>query len=137
MRMFVSSQILNKIRVIKFGCNTKTTQEGRIVKRGKFYDIRINFCLNNKRSLILSEKKKYIEEIRRFGGSVDFETRFVTWQLSDAKLYTFYILFHEISHIIFCENYLDGQLGGKKIISEEQWCDKYSMMLVKKIEKIL
>ena len=49
----VASEDLDKLRTIEFGCNTKTTQEGRTVQRGKFYDIRINFCLKNLNSLIL------------------------------------------------------------------------------------
>ncbi len=129
------SEIADKIRMIRFGCNTKTTQEGRTVRRGRFYDIRINFCLNNLRSLILSENNKYIGEIGRFGGKIDFETGFVRWNLPDAKRYMLYILLHEIGHVVFCEKYSHGRLQGRSSVAEELWCDNYSLQLIEKILK--
>ncbi|GBC59925.1 hypothetical protein DENIS_0867 [Desulfonema ishimotonii] len=134
-KKIILPEITDKIRVIRFGCNTKTTQEGRIVKQGRVYDIRINFCLNNNRSLILSDRKKYIKEIKQFGGSPDFKSGFITWKLNDAKRYSFYILFHEIGHIAFCEKYLNGNQGTKNSSAEEQWCNNFSMKLIRELEK--
>ena len=74
-RAYVSNDVLSKIRMIGIGCNTKTTQEGRMVHRGLHYDIRVNFCLNGGRSLILTEDKQYIDQVKRYGGEIDFDSR--------------------------------------------------------------
>jgi hypothetical protein len=123
----VSSDILLKIRSIRFGCNIKTTQEGRTVQHGKVFDIRINFCLNKMRSLILSSDQSYIKQIHAFGGVVDSSTGTITWKLPDAKRYTLYLLLHEIGHIVFSEKYTENTLKGRSSLSEEQWCDNYAV----------
>ena len=51
----VSPEVINKIRTLEFGCNLKTTQEGRVARSGSVYDIRINFCLKKLNSFILSD----------------------------------------------------------------------------------
>ncbi|MEN6290765.1 MAG: hypothetical protein ABFD07_01955 [Methanobacterium sp.] len=126
-KKFVKSENISKLRTIEFGCNTKTTQEGRTVQRGKYYDIRINFCLKNMSSLILSENKKYIDQIRLFAGSVDFESRLITWNMADAKRYALFLLLHEIGHIIYSERHSQNNLSGASSKHEEQWCDRYAM----------
>ncbi len=126
--------ILNKISSIRFGCNTKTTQEGRIVQRGALYDIRINFCLNNLRSLLLSNKKRYLDIIRKFGGDVDLNSNLINWKLYDAKRYTVFILLHEIGHLVFYEKHMQGQpMGSIGSKAEEQWCENYAMLTSDKI----
>jgi len=133
LKKYIPSEIIEKIKCIRFGCNTKTTQEGRTVKRGRFYDIRINFCLKNLQSLMLSDRKDYIEEIKEFCGKVDIETRMITWSLPYAKRYASYIFLHEIGHITYCEKYFEGQLNKKNSTKEELWCNNYSKQLIRKI----
>ena len=134
-KKYLPSGLSDIIKNIRFGCNTKTTQEGRTVKRGRFYDIKINFCLKNFQSIILAENKDYIEEIKRFGGKINFETRLIGWNKSNAKRYAYYILLHEISHIIYSENYLDAKLNSKSSVKEEQWCNNNSLQMLKNIER--
>ena len=123
----VSAGDLAKLRTIEFGCNRRTTQEGRIVQRGRFYEIRINFCLNNCTSLILSDDRPYIEQIERWGGLVDRRTRLITWKFADARRYALFLLFHEIGHLVYAEQHLAGTLEGRTSKSEEMWCDTYAM----------
>ncbi len=122
----IDSAIINKIKLLRFGCNTKTTQEGRTVKRGNSYDIRINFCLNQMKSYVLSENKEYIDVIKKFGGKINFATRTIEWSLLDSKRYALFILLHEIGHIVYCESYLGGKLSTKTSLKEENWCDNYA-----------
>ena len=77
--------------------------------------------------MILSNEKTYIEQIKKFGGIIDFNYRFVRWKLPNAKRYALYLLLHEIGHLIFSENYTDEKLQGDSSKTEEQWCDKYAM----------
>lgn len=135
-KAIVSSDILLKIRSIRFGCNMKTTQEGRTVQHGKVFDIRINFCLNNMRSLILSKDQTYIKQIHAFGGVVDPSISTITWKLPDAKRYALYLLLHEIGHIEFSDKYTDNTLKGRSSLSEEQWCDKYASIRINGLERI-
>jgi len=136
-RDYIPSEILDLISCIRFGCNVKTHREGRIVKRGRFYDIRINFCLRRVggplQSLIQSDTKEYIEEVKRYGGKLDLNTKTISWELQDAKRYAFYILLHEIGHIVYSEKHLKGQLGWKGSRKEEKWCYDYSMRLMKQM----
>jgi hypothetical protein len=57
---YFPTNTIEKIKVIRFGCNLNTTQEGRTVQRGNFYDIRINFCLRGLKSKLLSDQNDYI-----------------------------------------------------------------------------
>jgi mRNA-degrading endonuclease RelE of RelBE toxin-antitoxin system len=129
----VSVEDINKIRTIEFGCNIKTTQEGRTVQKGKLYDIRINFCLKNFNSLVLSDDKKYIDQIKSFSGMVDKESRLITWKLADAKRYVLFLLFHEIGHVIYSEHYAKNKLSGPTSKIEEQWCDGYAMQKIQEL----
>jgi hypothetical protein len=130
----ISAKYIGQIYSIRFGCNTKTTQEGRIVKRGDTYEIRINFCLNKMRSPLLSEKKQYISQIRSYGGVIDLSQRCIGWNLSTAKRYALYLLLHEISHIIFCDEQMGGEFNGRKgSLREEQWCDDMASNLLQQI----
>jgi len=134
LQKYVGDGILQKIKLIRFGCNTKTTQEGRTVKKGNIFEIRINFCLYDTRSVLLVDDKKYIDEIKAFGGVVNFKDRFIEWDLADSKLYAYYILLHEIGHIKYCEEVLGGSIAHKASLNEENYCDKYSMEIVKELK---
>jgi hypothetical protein len=123
----VSSEDIDRLRTIEFGCNMKTTQEGRTVQRGSFYDIRINFCLKNMTTLVLSEDKKYIDQIKSFAGYVDMKSRLITWKLDDAKRYALFLLLHEIGHVIYSEHQSQTRLCGPSSKAEEKWCEHYAM----------
>lgn len=130
-KQIISASIIEKITYIRFSCNTKTTREGRVVKDTNKYNIRINFCLNKFRSLVLSEDKKYIMFIHKFGGLVNLDTRFITWNMQSAKKYAKFILLHEIAHIVFAEEMMDGQLKGRRgSVSEEEWCNHFALELL-------
>jgi len=132
-RDLVSQDIWARIRSIRFGCNTKTTQEGRVVQHGRFYDIRINLCLNNFRSTLLSDKLSYINQISHFGGVVDTNKHIVSWRLNDAKRYSLFLLLHEIGHILFSANFTSSRRG---LDSEEQWCDNYAVERLKQFKDL-
>ncbi len=133
----VDGKYLSQIFSIKFGCNTKTTQEGRIVKRGDSYDIKINFCLNDHRSLLLSDDKKHVGQIKSYGGVIDFGKRHICWDLTKAKDYAFYLLLHEISHIAYCDEQMGGIFIGKRTShQEEQWCDNMATKLLLELHKL-
>jgi hypothetical protein len=132
----VSAEDINKIQTIRFGCNITTTQEGRIVHKGKIYEIRINFCLNNFNTRILSEDKKYIDQIRSFSGRVDQKSKLITWQLADAKRYALFLLFHEIGHVIYSEHHSQNYMIGPSSKKEEQWCDSYAMQKIQEFERM-
>jgi len=133
LRNIVEQDIWERIRHVRFGCNTKTTQEGRIVQKGRFYDIRINFCLNGSRTLILSEQKEYLNNISKFGGRIELSERFVYWKEDDAKRYGIFLLLHEIGHIKYCESRLGGKMQGKTTNAEEQYCDNFAFEGLKKL----
>jgi hypothetical protein len=138
LKMHVEDHLLQKIKKIRFGCNTRTTQEGRIVKKGSIYEIRINFCLSDSnRSMVLSDNKKYLREIQKFGGVVNSKERCIEWDVESAKLYAFYVLLHEIGHIYYCEDMMGGKIADKTSAKEEKFCDNYSMEIVKKIKTSL
>jgi len=123
----IPSEIVRRIRSIRCGCNTKTTQEGRLVQHGAIFDIRINFCLRDAKSSLLSDRPEYVAQISKFGGKVDLSKKIVFWNLEAAKSYAYFILLHEIAHIIYSETYLDGRMSPKESPSEEEWCDNFAI----------
>jgi len=126
----VFEQGLRKIGEIEFGCNTKTTQEGRIVQHGDRYNIRINFCLKNLSSTILSNSSVYMNQIKVFASCVDMDSGLITWKLHEAKRYALFLLFHEIGHIVYSESHSSVKMSGSGTRMEEQWCDRYAMQML-------
>ena len=125
--------ILSRIKKIRFGCNWSTTQEARIVQRGQNFDIKINFSLKDKQSPLLSEKKNWINTIKKFGGKINKTNNTVLWDLESARKYSYYLIFHEIGHVAYCIQKHGGKMNGKKgSSSEEQWCDKFAFEAVNK-----
>jgi len=130
LKQIIPEEDFNKIRTVEFGCNTKTTQEGRIVQKGRFYEIRINFCLKNFCTLLLSDDKKYIAQLNVFTKSIDQKTRLVTWKLADAKRYALFLLLHEIGHVVYSEHHSTYKLNVPTSKVEEQWCDNFAMQKI-------
>jgi len=120
-------ELLEKIRKIRFGCNTRTTQEGKTTQYGNSYEIRINFCLNNSKTLLLSDNNKYKDQIKEFGGVIDNKARLITWGMKNARRYALFLILHEIGHIVYCDKYLKGNMDTKGSLAEEQWCDNYAI----------
>jgi hypothetical protein len=123
---------------IRFGHNLNTTQEGRVVKRGESYEIRVNFCVRTTgahlQSRLLSDNRgMYLEQVKMFGGRVDLSSKTIYWALPEAKRYASYVLLHEIGHVVYCEEYLHGQMDQRQDSREEKWCDSFSRKLVKVI----
>ena len=120
--------IYEKINVLEFGCNRKTTQLGRTVQLANgVYNIRVNFCLKNFTSIVLSEGHYYIEPVEQCGGVIDLTTRLVQWTSLSAKKFGFFILLHEIGHICYAEHILERQSWEKKAGgNEEKWCDNFA-----------
>lgn len=137
LRGVVEPSLLTAVSGIRFGCNTKTTQEGRTVQRGNQYEIRINFCLRSNRSRLLSSGKSYERTIQSFGGQIDEEAGLITWSTGSAKLYAFYLLLHELAHIAYCERFKDGKLEGHGSPTEEAWCDKYASDMLSQLHVLI
>ena len=133
LKVAVSSVTLAKVSRIRFGCNKKTTQEGRVVQRGHQYEIRINFCLRDSTSRLLVMDRHYKRTIERFGGQIAEEAGLITWFLENAKRYAFYLLLHEIAHVAYCEKFNEGRLEGHGSPTEESWCDEFAAHALKQL----
>ena len=141
LKSHIPSDIWNAVLHIRFGFSSKTSQVGRLVKRGKFYNIRVNFCLKevngNLQSPLLFNGKQYIENVKKYGGKPSLTTRTISWEFQDAKRYAFDILLHEIGHVIYAEKGLPDSISGgyrRGFPKEEEWCDNYSTQLISKIQ---
>jgi len=137
-RSHIPSEIWDAILYIRFGFSAKTDRAARMVERGRFYRIRINFCLKqvegHLQSLMLFDDKRYIENVKRYGGRPNLSTRTIDWDLKDAKRYAYYLLLHEIGHVVHFEKHLlDGISGRQNAPKEEEWCDNYSAQLIEKM----
>ncbi|MEQ1919623.1 MAG: hypothetical protein ABL955_10520 [Elusimicrobiota bacterium] len=138
LRPLIVDSVMEKIAHIRFGCNQKTTQEGRTVQRGPKFDIRVNFCVKSNQGLLLSTKSDYTKIIIRCGGKLDLKNNVVTWTSAGAKLYAAFLLLHEIGHIVHCDTYSGGQFNGSRPANnEERWCDDFALNLLPRAEKLL
>ena len=141
LKSYIPPDIWRAVLYIRFGLSAKTSRIGRMVKRGRHYSIRVNFCLNKVKGHLQSplafDEKRYIENIRNCGGKPNLTTRTIDWSLEDAKRYAYYILLHEIGHIIYTEKGLPGAVSSgyrRGFPKEEEWCDNYSMRLIKRMQ---
>lgn len=131
----VPSEVHAAISLIRLGCNQSTTQEGRLVQRGKYYEIRINFCLHNGRTKLLSKEKRYMDQIKKYGGTIEIANGSVDWTSASARRYALFILFHEVGHIVYCLQHYEGRLGMHSSREEENWCDGYASESVERLLK--
>lgn len=138
LRSLVAESVAAKIARIRFGCNQKTTQEGRTVQRGPRFDIRINFCVKSNQGLLLSTRSDYAKILARCGGKIDHRNNMVVWTTRGARLYAAFILLHEIGHVVYSESYAGGQFNGSRPANnEERWCDEYALSLLPRAEAML
>ena len=116
-----------KIARVHFGCDWKTTLEARIVTRGKTIELRVNFCLKDGRTRLLSENSAWRETVKYFGGVIDAENRELVWTTKAAKGYAAFLLLHEVAHVFYSEQAQPHGLSKtKSSASEESWCDSYA-----------
>ncbi len=131
------SEIVGLIQEIRFTHNGRTAQEGRMVRRGRFYEIRVNFCLTDVgdrlQSRMLSDSRRYVDEIRRCGGKPHPATKLIDWDLEHAKRYACYVLLHEIGHVVHLERYVGGRPVGKAQAKEEKYCDSFAAAWANKL----
>lgn len=138
LRALIDENVTARIAHIRFGCNQKTTQEGRTMQRGSQFDIRINFCVKFNQGLLLSAKSDYTKIVLRCGGKVDLRNNMIVWTSGGAKLYTAFILLHEIGHIVYCETYAGGYFhANRPATNEERWCDDFALNLLPRAAEIL
>jgi len=116
-----------RILAIRFGCNRRTTQEGRTIQRGARYEIRVNFCIKESSSPMLSSDVTYLGIIRDVGGVLDAERRLVRWPPLASKKYACFLLLHELGHIILCEERFGGRMVGHGSRGEESQCDEFAL----------
>jgi len=133
----VPSDIWDAILYIRFGFSANSTHAGRMVKRGKSYRIRVNFCLKRSegrlQSPVVCRQKRYVEGVKRYGGKPDLATRTIDWDLKSAKRYALDVLLHEIGHVVYAEKGLPGSRSARPSSSEEDWCDEYSVKLMQEM----
>lgn len=133
----VPSDIWDTILYIRFGFSANSTHAGRMFGRGNSYRIRVNFCLKKVegrlQSPLVCRQKRYVENVRRYGGKPDLITRTIAWDLKSAKRYALYVLLHEIGHVVYAEKDLPGSRSFCRISREEDWCDEYSVKLMQEM----
>jgi hypothetical protein len=130
-------ELLEKIISLTFGCNQSAWIEGRARKRGKRWDVRINFCLKGDESPLLSNNKLYLAELKNFGANVDFQKQVIRWPRGAAKRYALYVLIHELAHIWYSENKDTTEISFSRKNDLEKWCNEFSMKKLKIIEQYL
>ena len=123
--------ILPRVRKIHFGCNQHTTQEARIVGRGSSFEIRINFCLKEGKTKLLSEKREWCDVVELCGGKIDKQNRTVAWKPDAARIYTGFLIAHEVAHVAYGERNGQSDFSGKSSASEEAWCESFAKAVVK------
>lgn len=129
----IPPEILPRIRKIHFGCNQQTTQEARIVGRGSSFEVRINFCLKEGETKLLSEKREWCNLVELCGGQIDKQSRVVAWKPDAARIYTGFLIAHEVAHITYAESNGQSGFSGKSSASEEAWCESFAKNVIRKM----
>lgn len=129
----IPPEILLRVRKIYFGCNQQTTQEARIVGRGSSFEVRINFCPKEGKTKLLSEKREWCDLVELCGGKIDKQCRAVTWNLDAARIYTGFLIAHEVAHVAYAERNGQSGFNGKSSASEEAWCESFARNVVRRL----
>lgn len=122
-------ELRSQLRSVRFGCNTKTTQEGRISQRDlEVFEIRVNFCLEGDRSPVFGRTSVawWRRKVVSFGGALDPERNTVLWTDATAARYTMFILFHEIAHVVYMRRHGAAEFEGYGGGDEERFCDDWA-----------
>ena len=119
-----------RLRLVRFGCNLRTTQEGRVVERGDFFEIRLNFVPRRDRTRILSTKAPWLQGVQVSGGRVDRRAGVVVWPPGTAVTYARFLLYHELAHIAYMDRNGADRFGeGRGSREEEVFCDAWAARL--------
>jgi len=129
----VPPDVCAAISGVRFGCNQTTTQEGRIVRRGNQYEIRVNFCLCDGASRLLGNVDRFRKFVLQLGGIIDQKAKKVIWNPDSAKRYAAFLVLHEVGHIIYSQKNGDRQSTTHGSSDEEKWCDKFALDLAIKL----
>jgi len=121
------------VRSVRFGCNHRTTQEGRVVQRGESFEVRVNFCPKDNRTRILRSSRSWLLHAKKCGGVPDLESGAVTWSRDSARRYAVFLLLHELAHVVYMRRIgsreFDEKSGGE---SEERFCDDWAEAALKR-----
>lgn len=119
------------IRSVRFGCSRHTAREGGIVQHGRWFDIRINFCLKEGRTRLLSTSKTWLRPVTKCGGAPDLPGGQVVWSNQAAATYAVFILFHEVAHVVYMRRSGEATFGGKVhgAPEEERFCDEWALKM--------
>jgi hypothetical protein len=127
-------EIEGLVSALRFGCNFRTTQEGRLAQRGGQYEIRINFCLREGTSRIVSDTDSWLKWVKMCGGRPSLKDKIVRWDEGPAKRYAAFLLFHELAHIVYALRNSSFELGRwRGSPEEERFCDQWAAQSLKGI----
>ncbi len=123
--------LLSRVRAIHFGWNGRTTQEGRIVQHGAFFEIRINFTVEGERSRLLRSDARWLRGVTRCGGFASAESGWVSWPAGSAEQYCSFLILHELAHAVYAQSRTHGAIVGWGGASqEESFCDEWALSRV-------
>ena len=120
-------ELAGVVSAVRFGCNHRTKREGRIVQRGKRYEIGINFCLRDGSSRLLNSGESWLKWIKMCGGRPRIDDKVVLWDENTAARYAAFILLHEMAHIVYYLRHSRFDLNRwKGSPEEEKFCDEWA-----------
>jgi hypothetical protein len=136
-RDHVPPDVWETIQYIRFGFSSNSRHTGRMRGRGRSHRIRVNFCLKRVNGQLQSplacKQRDFVENVKRYGGKPDLNTRTIVWDFDSARQYAMYVLLHEIGHVVYAQRNLSGSGSRRGSSGEEDWCDSYSARLMPKI----
>jgi len=137
LRAIAPPELLDRIVRLHFGCNQRTTQEARIVSRGRTFEIRVNFCLDHGQSRLVSSKPGWLRIIEFAGGSIARPERRVVWTPEAARRYCAFLIAHEVAHVIYARRSgVDTFTSPKGTPTEEAWCDEWAIAAVERCRDV-
>jgi len=117
----------NDIRMVRWGCNERTTQEASIIQRGDQYDIRVNLTILDGCTRVVAVLPRWLGQIKTFGGEIDFAANRVKWRPGGVHRYARFLLYHEIAHIVFNRRLgRRGMVVTRNSYVEERFCDEWA-----------
>lgn len=123
----VDPDTLARVRLIRFGCNNRTTQEARLVGRGKHFDIRINFATDPSLcSRLRSREARYLNVLKALGARIELDSNAAQWSKLSASKYARWLILHEFGHIVYVARNAGGGIAGRTSAAEEAFCDRFA-----------
>jgi hypothetical protein len=119
---------LDRIKAFHFGWNARTTQEGCVVQRDDHFDIRINFTIMGEHSRILEYEPRWLGPATKCGGVVLSHEDRVHWPPGAAERYCWFLVLHELAHLVYANKHTGGNFEGRGGASaEETFCDQWAL----------